>query len=262
MKRDTNNQVITALWDPIFDELLPAFDNVPLRRDQIVEAAGERIQNIYFPETAVLSLTSIIPGDRALDVGMIGFEGLSGISLILGNDVSLYTKIVRIAGTALRLPADKFASALDKSPELRVRLLRYVEALRYQVSTAAAASAHMRLEARLGRAILMLHDRTAGGPIRVTHASLAAMLGATRPAVSSSCITLQERRLLRCGRREIEVLDREGLVALADGSYGLAEAHHQRLHGQSIQQCATSSRDHLLVASGTYSHFQPLRSSR
>lgn len=202
---------------------------VHLTRGQIVEVAGERIITVYFPVSAVLSLTTSLDGEKAMDVALIGAEGLSGLSLILGNDLSLYTKMVRVSGTALQLPAETFVNELERSPGLRTYLMKYVEALRYQVAAAAAAASYARLEVRLARITLMLHDRTAGDLVRVTHDTLAAILGATRPAVTSACIALEESGLLRCSRGRIEVVDRQGLAQLASSSYGGPEAQYRRL---------------------------------
>ncbi len=230
MTATSNNKIISALSDENYTALMPFLKRVALRRDQVVEVADEKIAKVYFPETAVLSLTASIQDGKALDAALIGFEGVSGISLVVGNELAVYTKIVRVPGTALELPAEHFVSALEQDFPLRLRLLRYIESLRYHLATATAAAAHMRLEARMARAFLMLQDRTEGRPIRITHAGLASMLGATRPATTTACRILQERGLVQCARREIEVVDRDGLVGLTNGSYGPAEAHELRLH--------------------------------
>lgn len=225
----SNNQILGALRPEHYLLLSSHLERVPLRRSQLIERAGERITSVYFPESAVLSLTTSM-GGKSLDAALIGFEGMCGISLAFGNELAVYTKIVRVPGTALKLPRSVYLSALEKAPELRLHFLRYAESLRYQVAMCTAAAAHMQLEARLARAILMLQDRSEGGVIRITHQTLAAILGATRPPVTSACAGFNDRSLVRCARRRVEVLDRSGLIALSKGSYGEAEAHHVRLH--------------------------------
>lgn len=226
-----DNSIINSLCPAHYGLLAPHLKRVALPRGELFEASGERIVTVCFPETAVLSLTAISESNAALDVALLGFEGMSGIGLILGNNLAIYSKVVRIAGTGLLMPAEAFVAVLERAPDLRMQLLGYVEALRYQISTTVAAAATARLETRLCRTVLMLHDRTRGEPIRITHDDLASVLGATRPAITAACIELQDAGLIRCKRARIEVPDRNALRGRCGHLYGDAEAHYARLTG-------------------------------
>lgn len=114
-----------------------------------------------------------------------------------------------------------FGEALEDSETLRSALSRFTEGLMAQVQQAAACNAQHRLDERLARWLLMLHDRAEDDRIDLTQADIAGMLGVRRATVSEVGTVLERKSLIQRGRGCVKVLDRDGLEAASCGCYGL-----------------------------------------
>jgi CRP/FNR family transcriptional regulator, cAMP and macrophage regulator len=64
-------------------------------------------------------------------------------------------------------------------------------------------------------ALLLDEGGEVGNPVRLPQATLAELLGATRPAVNRVLKALETDGLIRLGYREIEVADAQGLEWIA-----------------------------------------------
>ena len=82
----------------------------------------------------MVSMISTLENSAEIQVGMVGFEGFVGVSVLLGAPTSPLEKLVQVAGMALRLPATAFRSAPTDTPGL---LLRYPDSFHVQVSQSA-----------------------------------------------------------------------------------------------------------------------------
>ena len=166
----------------------------------------------------------------AIEIGMIGREGLVGAApVLLGDDRSPYDCFIQMSGAAFRIPTGDLIAAVRKSPSLHAVLLRYVQCLMVQTAQTALVNAAFTIEVRLARWLLMSHDRGESDEMVITHEFLAAMLGVRRPGVTVATQILEGNQLIRARRGKIVLLDRAGLLALAGDSYGLPEAEYARL---------------------------------
>jgi len=226
------NRLLALLTKQQMELLRPSLEEVPLDLRQVLEAPGKPIPHVYFLQSGLASVIARTRHDRQIEVGMVGFEGMTGLAVVLGDDRSSNETLVQAVGSGLRIPSDRLRQAMEASPALRGVLLRYVEAFITQASQTALANGRAKLEERLARWILMSHDRFAGGELRITHEFLAVMLGVRRPGVTIGLHYLEGKGLTRSTRGLIVVLDREGLVEQANGSYGVPEAEYERLLGR------------------------------
>lgn len=193
-------------------------------RDMMLEAQRP-ISHVTFIERGIASgLADTVEG--RIGVGMVGPEGLVGLPVVLGVDRSPHAYMVQAAGHGLRITSQHVRAAMGQSPSLQARLLRYTHVLIVQKAQTAFANAGFSIEARLARWILMTHDRTEGDELTLTHEFLSMMLGVRRPGVTVAVQILEGNRLIRATRGRIAVLDRAGLEAVADDSYGVAEAEY------------------------------------
>jgi CRP-like cAMP-binding protein len=224
------NNVLAALPHKSYRDLLPGLVPVPLVFGDVLYEPGDTIREVYFPGKAVVSLLTVVDGRAALEVGMVGREGMVGIPLALGVDVSPVRALVQGAGDSLRMSAARFRKAFDASPVLQRALHRYTYALMAQVTQTAACNRFHRVDARLARWLLMTRDRLCAGEFRLTHEFLADMLGVRRVGVTEAASALQERDLIDYSRGHIRILDNAGLEATACSCYkqvnGRAAAAH------------------------------------
>jgi CRP-like cAMP-binding protein len=189
------------------------------------------IEAVYFLEQGIGSVVARSTSGQEAEVGFIGFEGMTGSALVLGDDRAPHACYVQLEGEAMHIKAGPFNAALAASPTLRMFLLRFVNVLQTQAGCTALVNARLKLEERLARWLLMCDDRVPGERLVITHEFLAIMLGVRRPGVTVALQLLEGRALIRSRRGEIVIRDRAGLLELANGSYGEPEAEYARLIG-------------------------------
>ena len=216
---DARNDLIWRLPRRDRERLLGVCEPFELVLGDIVCEPGEPIHHIYFPTEGFISLIALIEGSRGVEVGMVGTEGLLGAQIALGVAVSPVHALVQGAGSALRVSARVFARELEASPALRRALNRYLYVLMTQLITATACLRFHMIEPRLARWLLMSQDRAGSPNFRVTHESLAYMLGVRRVGITVAASALQRSGLIEYSRGDLAVLDRKGLESAACNCY-------------------------------------------
>jgi CRP-like cAMP-binding protein len=218
------NRLLASLPRKSQRDLLPGLAAVSLVFGDVLYESGERIREVYFPGKSVVSLLTVVDGHDALEVGLVGPEGMVGIPLALGMTTSPVRALVQGAGGAMRMSAAGFSKALQTSPPLQHRLNRYAHELMVQVTKTAACNRFHIVEARLARWLLMTRDRVGSAQFRLTHEFLSHMLGVRRVGVTEAASALQRRGLIEYQRGDLRILDHAGLQAAACSCYERPEA--------------------------------------
>ena len=227
----SGNRLLATLPRKHRERILSACEPVELAFGEVLAEPGERIRHLYFPTESFVSLVTPIDGHANLEVGLVGDEGVLGISLILGVDVSPLRAVVQGAGAALRIKATPFRREFDQNPALQRELKRYLYVVMAQLAQTAACTHFHVVETRLARWLLMTHDRAHSDAFHVTHEFLAYMLGVRRVGVTKAATSLQDRKLIRYSRGDIVVLDRRGLEAASCGCYAADNMSYARILG-------------------------------
>ena len=100
---------------------------------------ASRIRDVYFPIDSFISLISPTVGDAALELGLVGDEGMLGISLMLGANVARLQGLVQGAGRAWRVKAAPSARARARSG-VAPRLNRYLYVTLIQLTQTATCT--------------------------------------------------------------------------------------------------------------------------
>ncbi len=187
---------------------------------QMLYDAGEAVDEVWFPLSGVVSLMTVLPEDKMVETAAIGREGLVGVTCGPMNARASSRAIAQIEGSAACCPGDVFSEALGKSERMRTALSKFTESLFAQVQQTAACNAQHRLDERLARWLLTLHDRASSDRFDLTQSDIAGMLGVRRATVSEVGAELEGHRLIRRGRGWVEVLNRPALEEAACGCYG------------------------------------------
>jgi CRP-like cAMP-binding protein len=213
------NSLLAALPRRFYKRLLPDLAPVELVFGDVLYEAGEPIHEVYFPCRSLVSLLTVVEGHLALEVGLVGREGMVGIGLVLGVGVSPVRVLVQGGGSALRMSAPRFLRELAGSAPLQRTLHRYVHALMAQISQTAGCNRFHVVEARLARWLLMTRDRVRSTEFRMTQEFLSHMLGVRRVGVSQAASALRGRKLIEYSRGRITILDQPGLEAACCSCY-------------------------------------------
>ena len=227
--RSTSNCILLGLSPEDFGLLEPELEaiDLPLRRQ--LEIRNRRIDYVYFIESGFASVVANSGGDRPIEVGLIGREGMTGLALILGAGRTPNETYMQLGGQGRRIKADKFTRAIAQSPTLHRSFLLFVHVFLIQSAHTAMANGRSRIEDRLARWLLMAHDRADGDRLSLTHEFLALMLGTQRPGVTIALHHLEKVGLVRTERGAIIILDRQALEKSSNGAYGGPEAELRRL---------------------------------
>lgn len=225
------NRLLASLPEKDRRRLLADCATVELTFGEIICEAGDRIDHVYFPLDSFISQIAPINGHAGLEVGMVGNEGMLGIALMLGVNISPLHALVQGSGRALRLDAALFRREVRDCPSLERELQLYNYVLMSQFAQNAVCTRFHVVEARLARWLLMTEDRMHGGTIHLTHDFLGHMLGVRRVGVTKAATALQKRALIRYNRGEITILDRAGLEAASCDCYLVDQKTYDRILG-------------------------------
>ncbi len=223
------NRLLKALPSSDLRRMLAGCEAVELAFADVLYTPRERLSHVYFPISSFISLIMPIDDSASLEVGLVGNEGMFGIPLVLGVDVSPMRAVVQGAGSALRMDAPAFCRELGRSPALQREIYRYVFVQISQLAQTAACTRFHVVEARLARWLLMTQDRAHADNFHVTQEFLALMLGVRRVGVTKAAGALQKRRLIHYSRGDITVLDRGGLKAASCGCYKADRESYDRI---------------------------------
>lgn len=218
------NSLLSALPRKVQTLLRPELLPVTLVFGDVLQQPGEPIQHVYFPLNCLVSLLTVVEGHLALEVGMVGREGMVGVSLALGIGVSPVRALVQGGGPALQMSATRFMSAFRESPHLQRGVHGYINRLMSQITQTAACNRFHFVEARLAKWLLMTRDRVGSGDFQMTQEFLSSMLGVRRVGVTEAASALQRQGLIEYTRGKIRILDHAGLEAAACSCYGTTAA--------------------------------------
>ena len=213
------NQLIERLPRQERVSLLALCETIQLTLGEVLCEPGKAARHVWFPVDGFISMVAPIDGKPALEVGMVGREGMLGAHLGLGVDTVPLHTVVQGAGPALRLSASAFRGQLARSAALQRVVNQYLFVLMAQLTGSAACLRFHKIGPRLARWLLMSQDRAHADRFHVTHEFLAYMLGVRRVGVTTAASALQRLGLIEYHRGEMTVLDRSGLEAAACACY-------------------------------------------
>ena len=226
----TTNLLLHAMSPDDKALLAPHLTRVKLEREQTLVAPNEPIEHAYFLEGGIASAISEMEDTAPTELGICGFEGVTGISALLGADSTPNRVFMQVDGSgAMRIKMPRLLEAMEQSSTLRALLLRYVQTMLVQLSHCAVTNAHHRMEARLARWLLMCHDRVDGNEIALTHRFMSMMITAQRSGVTVTLHILEGGGMIRSTRGLVTILDRVRLEDIAGEAYGSPEAEYCRL---------------------------------
>ncbi|HVF48463.1 MAG TPA: Crp/Fnr family transcriptional regulator [Pyrinomonadaceae bacterium] len=214
----SENRLLAQLSAEEFELLAPRLELVSFTVGEVLFRPEDNLRHVYFPTTSIVSLLTDLSDGTGMEVGLVGREGMVGISVVLGGSE---TKVatVQARGEALKLSSDRLREEFSRGGALQNALLRYTHALMTQISQSVVCNARHPIEGRLARWLLMYHDRLERDEFDLTHEFMSHMLGVRRSGISEAAAKLQEMGFISYQHGHVKILDRKGMEDFACECY-------------------------------------------
>jgi CRP-like cAMP-binding protein len=228
-----HNEILLQLSTKECDSLFPKLEFVRLKVHQVLHEPGDALKSAYFCNTGMISILSVFPDGKSVEVGLVGKEGFVGVPLVAGFRTSPTRSVAQIDGTAFRVDGEALVRILSQCPKLERSLQQYSQMAAMQVTQLAACNRLHEVHERLARWLLMCADRVGSNSLPLTQEFLAQMLGTRRSSVTVAAGILQKAGLIANGRGEVEIIDRRKLEKVACECYALMQRQIEEWQGHS-----------------------------
>jgi CRP-like cAMP-binding protein len=198
---------------------------VVLEVEHELEFPGQPIAHLFFVEEGMASMTTTFQDGTQVEVGMFGYEGVIGVSALMGTKRSLNRVYTQIPGRGYSSAVEVARREFGLGGEFQSLALRYVQAQLLQAAQSVGCNAKHDLEQRLARWLLLCADRAHSNVFALSQEFIAEMLGSTRPTISTAAGLLKESGLIRYSRGVIHLLDVASLEARACECYRVIKDH-------------------------------------
>jgi CRP-like cAMP-binding protein len=223
------NRLLAALPEADLDRLKPHLLAIDMRLGDVLYESGDRIEHVYFPTTAIISVHYVLENGGSSEIAGVGNEGLLGVSLFMGGDNTNSRAVVQTGGQGFRLSAGILMAEFNQASPMFRLLLRYTQALITQIAQTAVCNRHHSLHQQLCRWLLLTLDRSPTSELTMTQELIASMLGVRREGVTEAAGKLQSLNLISYRRGHITVLDRAGLERQVCECYNVVKLEIARL---------------------------------
>jgi CRP-like cAMP-binding protein len=223
------NRLLASLPALAIQQLAPHLAPIDLPRNLTLQAPGQTVDTVYFLEDGVCSIVASMGNGSTVEVGLVGRDGLVGVSALLGGDRSPNRSFMQISGHGYRMKSKSLIEFSESSAPLRACLRRSVQGLLVQTAQTAACNRVHELHERLARWLLMCRDRVQSDQIQITQEILAMMLGTRRSSVTVAAGTLQKAGLITYTRGHVTIQNRAGLADAACECYRIVHDEIVRL---------------------------------
>lgn len=225
------NHILAGTTDEGMARLLPNLQPVSLPLGKVLYESGEKLDYIYFPTTAIISLLYIMENGSTAEIGVIGNDGLVGIAIFMGGDTTPNRAVVQSAGQAFKMKARVMKDEFTRGGRFHNLCLRYTQALITQISQTAVCNRLHSVDQQLCRWLLLSHDRLPSDRLIMTQDLIANMLGVRREGITHAAKRLQTAGYISYVRGDMTILDRKGIESEVCECYQVVRTEYSRLLG-------------------------------
>ena len=224
-----NNLILRCLPQKDWESIQTHVEEVHLELGLVLSEPSVKMPYVYFPINSLVSILYGLENGATAEIGIIGNEGVVGITVFLGGESTISRSVVQSAGRAYRLRSSVLLDLFNSSTQAMHLLLRFTQALITQMSQTAVCNRHHTIDQQLCRWLLLSIDRLSGSELVMTQDLIANMLGVRREGVTEVAGKLQEAGYISYSRGHITVLDREKLEHRTCECYGVVKREYDRL---------------------------------
>jgi CRP-like cAMP-binding protein len=207
-----HNRLLLALPSRDLKRVMPDLEHIRCQRAEVLMDADSSLDRVFFPDSGVVSVVAVYADGSVIEMATIGREGCTGMQAFFGAKTSSVRLLVQIPGSAARMSRAAFARTMESMPSFRNVMSAYIQAFLEQVLVSVACNGAHNLKQRLARWLLMVRDRSDEDALQITQSLFAEMLGVQRPTITNAARDLERAGLIERGRRQVTILDRQGLI--------------------------------------------------
>jgi CRP-like cAMP-binding protein len=219
-----HNRLLLALPSRDLKRVMPELEHIRCQRAEVLMDADSALDHVFFPDSGVVSVVAVYADGSVIEMATIGREGCTGMQAFFGAKTSSVRLLVQIPGSAARMSRAAFIRAMESMPSFRNVMSAYIQAFLEQVLVSVACNGAHSLRERLARWLLMMRDRSDEDALLITQSLLAEMLGVQRPTITNAAREFERAGLIERGRRQVTILDRQGLIEASCECYQLVRA--------------------------------------
>jgi CRP-like cAMP-binding protein len=217
LKDALKNFLLAALSEVDFERVRPKLETVSFKLGEVLYESGEKMDYVYFPTTAIISLLYIMENGATAEIGVVGNDGIVGVSLFMGGETTTSRAIIQSGGGAVRMKVKDLKAEFALGGRFQELLLRYTQALMTQISQTAVCNRLHSIEQQLCRWLLLSHDRLDSDKLVMTHDLISNMLGVRREGITLAA-------------------HRQGLESAVCECYKVVNEEYNRLLGRGISR--------------------------
>jgi CRP-like cAMP-binding protein len=236
LKDALKNFLLAALSEVDFERVRPKLETVSFKLGEVLYESGEKMDYVYFPTTAIISLLYIMENGATAEIGVVGNDGIVGVSLFMGGETTTSRAIIQSGGGAVRMKVKDLKAEFALGGRFQELLLRYTQALMTQISQTAVCNRLHSIEQQLCRWLLLSHDRLDSDKLVMTHDLISNMLGVRREGITLAAQKLASKKLIVNNRGTMTVIDRQGLESAVCECYKVVNEEYNRLLGRGISR--------------------------
>ena len=230
------NFLLAALSEDDFERVKSKMESVSFKLGEVLYESGEKMEYVYFPTTAIISLLYIMENGATAEIGVVGNDGILGVSLFMGGETTTSRAVIQSAGKAVRMKIKDMKAEFALGGRFQALLLRYTQALMTQISQTAVCNRLHSIEQQLCRWLLLSHDRLDSDKLVMTHDLISNMLGVRREGITLAAQKLATQKLIINTRGTMTVIDRQGLESAVCECYKVVNEEYNRLLGRGISR--------------------------
>lgn len=227
-----HNQILLRLPAEEREALFPKLELVRLKTHQVLHEPGDTLKSAFFVNSGLVSVLSVFPDGKSVEVGLVGREGFAGVPLVAGFRSASTRAITQIEGESFRVDADVLSALLRECPKLERLLQQFAQVLAMEVTQVAACNRLHEVNERLARWLLMSDDRVGTESLALTHQLLSQMLGTRRSSVTVAAGLFQKAGIISNTRGEVTILDRRKLEEASCECYGIMQRQVEEWHNE------------------------------
>jgi CRP-like cAMP-binding protein len=232
-----SNRLVDALPAGSRKRIAPYLQRVSLLPGTVLSHSGATISHLYFVETGMVSLIKALKSGQAVEIGVVGYEGIAPPAAALFNlERAVLETVVQIGGSALRIARSDLKRLMAQDEPLSRLMHRYAEVAFSLLAQTAACNILHGVEERCCRWLLTANDNARADVFPLTHEYLSLMLGVRRASISIAAGSLQRLGFIDYMRGRVAVKNRRGLERTACECYATMQGELNALFSSAQTQ--------------------------